>query len=41
MTSGNGTGPKIDVQNLNAWFRNNHALRGVSLSVPDPRRTIT
>ena len=34
MTGGNGTGPKIEVQNLNAWFRNNHALRGVSLSVP-------
>ena len=34
MTGGNGAQPKIEVQNLNAWFRGNHALRGVSLSVP-------
>ena len=25
---------KIDVQNLNAWFKDNHALRGVTLAVP-------
>jgi phosphate transport system ATP-binding protein len=25
---------KIDVQNLNAWFKDNHALRGVTLDVP-------
>jgi len=25
---------KIDVQNLNAWFKENHALRGVTLGVP-------
>jgi phosphate transport system ATP-binding protein len=25
---------KIDVQNLNAWFKDNHALRGVTLGVP-------
>jgi phosphate transport system ATP-binding protein len=34
VSSGNGAGPKIEVQNLNAWFRNNHALRGVSIAVP-------
>jgi phosphate transport system ATP-binding protein len=34
VSTGNGAGPKIEVQNLNAWFRNNHALRGVSISVP-------
>jgi phosphate transport system ATP-binding protein len=26
--------PKIEVRNLNAWFRSNHVLRNVSLSVP-------
>jgi phosphate transport system ATP-binding protein len=26
--------PKIDVQDLNAWFRGVHALRGVTISVP-------
>jgi phosphate transport system ATP-binding protein len=26
---------KIDVRELNAWFKNNHALRNVSLTVPD------
>jgi phosphate transport system ATP-binding protein len=25
---------KIDVQNLNAWFKESHALRGVTLAVP-------
>ena len=34
MTGPNGAQPKIEVQNLNAWFRGNHALRGVSLTVP-------
>jgi len=27
--------PKIDVRQLNAWFKQNHALRNVSLTVPD------
>jgi phosphate transport system ATP-binding protein len=26
--------PKIEVRNLNAWFRDNHVLKNVSLSVP-------
>src|SRR6266850_3705585 len=26
--------PKIDVRQLNAWFKLNHALRNVSLTVP-------
>jgi phosphate transport system ATP-binding protein len=26
--------PKIEVRNLNAWFRENHVLRNVNLSVP-------
>jgi phosphate transport system ATP-binding protein len=26
--------PKVDVQDLNAWFRGVHALRGVTLTVP-------
>ena len=26
---------KIDVRELNAWFKNNHALRNVSLTVPE------
>jgi len=34
VTGPNGAQAKIEVQNLNAWFRNNHALRGVSLAVP-------
>jgi phosphate transport system ATP-binding protein len=28
------TRPKVEVQDLNAWFRGVHALRGVTLSVP-------
>jgi phosphate transport system ATP-binding protein len=27
--------PKIDVRALNAWFKQNHALRNVSLTVPE------
>jgi phosphate transport system ATP-binding protein len=27
--------PKIDVRSLNAWFKHNHALRNVSLTVPE------
>ena len=26
--------PKVEVQDLNAWFRGVHALRGVTLTVP-------
>ena len=26
--------PKMEVRNLNAWFRDNHVLKNVSLSVP-------
>jgi phosphate transport system ATP-binding protein len=26
--------PKLEVRNLNAWFRDNHVLKNVSLSVP-------
>src|SRR5438445_10341340 len=26
--------PKVEVRSLNAWFKANHALRNVSLSVP-------